>query len=228
MRGMFGEMSLAFERFKLLVIIKARAIDDGFELVESVKIFIILGGRAGGLDVFEELFAELGESDGGAVVGLAFFVEAHEGAEIFGADLLPVVLVVAAGDGENLNHAAVFGDEREDAVDVEVGIVKGRGNVAEKGFEFGVADFVFLEESEERLSLLRGDFDEVGGDEDLGIVATSKIGDNLGLTLLSNDDGIVGEAGGRNGCGGFGDDGSRCGSILKFVEVFGERRRKFV
>lgn len=211
-----------------MVIVEAGAVDDGFELVESMEVFIILCGRAGGLDVFKEFFAEFGKADWGAVVGLTFFVEAHESAEVFGTDLLPVVLIIAASDGEDLDHAAVFGDEGEDAVDVEVGVVEGGGNVAEESFEFGVADFVFLEEVKEGLFLLRSDFDEIGGDEDLGIMAAGEISDDLGLTLLGEDNGVVGEAGGGDGSGSFGDDGGGGGGVLELVEVFGKRRRKFV
>lgn len=228
MRGVFGEMGGLAQKFELLVIIEAGAVDDSFEFVESMEVFIILRGGAGGLDVFEKFLAEFGEADGGAVVGLAFFVEAHEGAEIFGADLLPVVLIIAASDGEDLNHAAVFGDERENAVDVEVGVVEGGGNVAEESFELGVADFVFLEEVEEGLFLLGSGFDEIGGDEDLGIMAAGEISDDLSLTLLGENDGVVGEAGGGDGSGGFGDDGGGGGGVLELVEVFGKRRRKFV
>lgn len=212
----------------MLVIVKAGAVDDGLEFVESMEVFIILRGGAGGLDVFEELFAELAEADRGTVIGLAFFVEAHESAEVFGADLLPVVLVVAASDGEDLDHATVLGDEGENAVDVEVGVVKGGGDVAEEGFELGVADFVFLEESEEGLFLLGGDFDEIGGDEDLRVVTAGEISDDLGLALLGDDDGVVGEAGGRNGGGSFGNNGGGGGSVLELVKVFGELSREFV
>lgn len=211
-----------------MIIIEAGAVDDGFELVESMEIFIILCGGAGGLDVFEELFAEFGKADWSAVVGLAFFVEAHESAEVFGADLLPVVLVIAASDGEDLDHAAVFGDERENAVDVEVGVVEGGGDVAEESFELGVADFVFLEEVKEGLFLFGSDFDEIGSDEDLGIMAAGEISDDLGLTLLGENDGVIGEAGGGDGSGSFGDDGGGGGDVLELVEVFGKRRRKFV
>lgn len=228
MWGVFGEMGGLAQEFELLVIIKTGAVDDSFELVESMEVFIILCGRAGGLDVFEEFFAEFSKADRGAVVGLAFFVEAHESAEVFGADLLPVVLIIAASDGEDLNHAAVFGDEGENAVDVKVGIVEGGGNVAEESFEFGVADFVFLEEVEEGLFLLGSDFDEIGGDEDLRIVTAGEISDDLGLTLLGENDGVVGEAGGGDGSGSFRDDGGGGGSVLELVEVFGKLIRKFV
>lgn len=228
MGGVGGEMGVALQEFELLVIVEAGAVDDGFEVVEGVEIFIILFGGGFGVDVFEELFAELGETDGGAVVGLAFLVEAHEGTEVFGTDLLPVVLVVAAGDGEDLDFAAVFGDEREDAVDVEVGVVEGRGDVAEKGFELGVADFVFLEEGEERLFLLWGDFDEIGRDEDLGIVAAGEIGDDLGLALLGGDDGVIGERGGGDGSGSGGGFDGGVRDVLELVEVFGKLIRKFV
>lgn len=227
-RGVLGKMGGLAQKFELLIIIEAGAVDDSFELIESMEVFIILCGGAGGLDVFEEFFAEFSKADRGAVVGLAFFVEAHESAEVFGADLLPVVLIIAASDGEDLNHAAVFGDEGENAVDIEVGVVEGGGNVAEESFELGVADFVFLEKVKEGLFLLRGDFDEIGSDEDLGIVAAGEISDNLGLTLLSENDGVVGEAGGGDGSGGFGDDGGGGGGVLELVEVFGKRRRKFV
>lgn len=228
MRGVFGEMGGLAQEFELLVVVEAGAVDDGFELVESMEVFIILCGGAGGLNVFEEFFTEFGEADGGAVVGLAFFVEAHEGAEVLGADLLPVVLVVTASDGEDLNHAAVFGDERKNAVDIKVRIVEGRGDVAEESFELGVADFVFLEEVEEGLFLLGSDFDEIGGDEDLGIVAAGEISNDLGLTLLGENNGVVGEAGGGDGSGSFGDDGGGGGGVLELVEVLSKRRRKFV
>lgn len=228
MRGVFGEVGGLSQEFELLVIVKAGAVDNGFEFIESMEIFIILRGGAGGLNVFEELFAEFGETDWGAVIGLAFFVEAHEGTEVFSADLLPVVLVITTSNGEDLDHAAVFGDEGENAVDVEIGVVEGGGDVAEEGFEFGVADFVFFEKFEERLFLFGGDFDEVGGDEDLRIVAAGEIGDDLGLTLLGDDDGVVGEAGGGDGGRGFGDNGGGGGGVLELVEVFGERRREFV
>lgn len=228
MRGVFGQVGGLSQEFELLVIVETRTINNGFKFVESMEIFVILRWGAGGLDVFEEFFAELAETDWGAVVRLAFFVKAHEGAEVFGANLLPVVLIVAASDGEDLDHAAVFGDERENAVDVEVGVVEGGGDVAEEGFEFGVADFVFFEKLEESLLLFGSDFDEVGGDEDLGIVAAGEISDDLSLALLSDDDGVVGEAGGGDGGRGFGNNGGRGGSVLELVEVFSKCRREFV
>lgn len=228
MRGVFGEMGGLAQELELLIVVEAGAVDDGFELVKSTEIFIILCRGAGGLDVFEEFFAEFSKADRGAIVGLAFFMEAHEGAEVFGADLLPVVLVIAAGDGEDLNHATVFGDERKNAVYVKVGIVEGGGDVAEESFEFGVADFVFLKKVEEGLFLLGSDFDEIGGNEDLGVVAAGEIGDDLGLTLLGKDNRIVGETGGGDGSGGFWNNGGGGGGVLELVEVFSERRRKFV
>lgn len=228
MWGVLGEMGGLAQELELLIIIEAGAVDDGFELVESMEVFIILCGGAGGLNVFEKFLAEFGKADRGAVVGLAFFVETHEGAEVFGTDLLPVVLIIAASDGEDLDHAAVFGDEGENAVDIKVGIVEGGGDVAEESFELGVADFVFFEEVEEGLFLLGSDFDEIGGDEDLGIMAAGEISDDLSLTLLGEDNGVVGEAGGGDGSGSFGDDGGGGGGVLELVEVFGKRRRKFV
>lgn len=228
MRGVFGEMSGPLQGFKLTVVVEAGTVDGGFELVEGVEVFIILRGGGFGMNVFEELFAELGEADRGAVVGLALFVEAHESAEIFGADLLPVLLVVAAGDSEDLDGTAVFRNEGKNAVNVEVGIVEGSGDVAEEGFEFGVADFVFLEEIEEGLLLLGGDFDEVRSDEDLGVVTAGEVGDDLGLLLLGDDDGVVGEAGGGDRIRGRWGGGRRGGDVLEFVEIFGKRGRKFV
>lgn len=227
-RGVFGEMSRSLQGFKLTVVVKTGAVDGGFELIEGVEVFIVSSRGGFGMNVFEELFAELGEADRGAVVGLAFFVEAHESAEIFRADLLPVLLVVAAGDSEDLDGAAVFCDERENAVNVEVGVVEGGGDVAEEGFELGVADFVFFEEIEEGLPLLGGDFDEVRSDEDLGVVTAGEVGDDLGLLLLGDDDGVVGEAGGGDRIGGCWGGGRRGGDVLELVEIFGKRGRKFV
>lgn len=155
-------------------------------------------------------------------------MEAHEGTKVFGADLLPVVLIIAAGNGEDLDCATVFGDEGEDAVDVEVGVVEGGGNVTEEGFEFGAANFVFLEEGEEGCFLLGGDLDEVRSDEDLGVVAAGEVGDDLGLLLLGDDDWVVGEASSRDWGGGFGSDGGGGGDVLELVKVFGELSRKFV
>lgn len=227
-RGVFGEMGRPLQGFKLTVVVETGAVDGGFELVEGMEVFIISGRGGFGMNVFEELFAELGEADGGAVVGLALFVEAHESAKIFGADLLPVLLVVAAGDSEDLDGTAVFRDEGENAVNVEVGVVEGGGDVAEEGFELGVANFVFLEEIEESLPLLGGDFDEVRSDEDLGVVAAGEVGDDLGLLLLGDDDWVVGEAGGGDRIRGHWGGGRRGGDVLKFVEIFGKRGRKFV
>ncbi len=228
MGGVGGKMSGLFENFELLVVVKARTIDDAFEFVEGVEIFIIAGGGGFGMDIFEKLFAEFGEANWSAVIWLAFFVKTHERTEVFGADLLPVVLVIAAGDGEDLDFATIFRNERENAVDVEVGVVEGGGDVAEEGFEFGAADFVFFEEGEEGLFLLGGDFDEVGGDEDLGIVAAGEIGDDLGLALLGGDDGVIGESGGGDWVGSCGCGSRRGGDVLELVEALGELRRKFV
>lgn len=227
MRGGGREVSFALEGFELFVIVETGAIEGGFEGVEGFEVLVVLFGGGFGLDVLEELFAEFGEADGGTVVGLAFFVEAHEAFEVFGADLLPVVFVVAAGNGDDLDGAAVRSEVGEDTINIEVGVVEGGGDVAEEGFELGSADFVVFEKRKEVGALLGGDFDKIGSDEDLGVVATGEISDDLGLTLGVGEDGIVGEGGGRDGVRS--GDGRGAGrDILKLAEIFDELIGKFV
>ncbi len=61
-------------------------------------------------------------------------MKTHERTEVFGADFgCQLFLAIAAGDGEDLDFATIFRNERENAVDVEVGVVEGE-DVAEERF----------------------------------------------------------------------------------------------
>lgn len=131
--GVFDGISVGASVGEALIFSKAFAVKGALEGVHGFVIRSKLVGSSLGADAVNELLAELGEADGGAIVGLAFRGLVEEVGKVGLVDGLPVGGVVAGGDGEDLFLTRRAGNLKEELA--SIGGIERKGELQELLFE---------------------------------------------------------------------------------------------